>query len=131
MLALSKVPFLVHAVIESLAASSFILRPQSQLSPLSPPARLILQSKGGLLLFSNLVCLVFLRRPFDETSSLVALSLAFWHLWPCHRALVRIRTGMDKEFAQETAFGGPVVHLGIHVALFCMFVATGVLSEEL
>ncbi|KAH7319683.1 hypothetical protein B0I35DRAFT_478011 [Stachybotrys elegans] len=128
MLPLSHIPFLAHGLIETLAACSFILRPSTQLSPLTPSAELILQSKGGLLLFSNLISLVFLRRPFDDTSRLVSLAFAFWHLWPCHRAIVRIRSGLVQKVAQENALGGPALHLVTHSALLVMFLASGLLS---
>ncbi|KAI9151635.1 hypothetical protein HJFPF1_08843 [Paramyrothecium foliicola] len=129
MISVSQLPFLVHAVVETAAGFSFILSPASQLSPLTPAATLILQSKGGLLLFSNLICLIFLRRPIDETTQSVALAFAFWHLWPCHRAVVRLQSGMDKNKPQGQLLGGPVVHLGAHLALFLLFAAAGFSSR--
>ncbi|WYZ35679.1 hypothetical protein EsH8_X_000326 [Colletotrichum jinshuiense] len=87
----AKLPFLLHAAIETAAAGSFILKPDTQLPNPSVAAQLVLQSLGGLLMSTNLICLIFAARPvFDETSRLVAASLAFWHVWPCHRAYVRL-----------------------------------------
>lgn len=125
----SKLPFLLHAIIETAAASSFIFRPDSQLP--SPPvaARLVLQSLGGLLLSTNLICLVFVSRPdFDETSRLVAASLSFWHVWPCYRAYVRLTLpavdgsrGSERTTMTKT-LGRPAVHLGVHAMLFVLLV---------
>ncbi|KAF0321526.1 hypothetical protein GQ607_011196 [Colletotrichum asianum] len=117
----SKIPFLLHALVETAGASSFILKPQSQLPKPSAAAQLVLQSFGGLLLSTNLICLVFLWRPdFDDTSRLVAASLSFWHVWPCYRAYVRLTdprvdgTGSG----QVKTLGGPAVHLEAHAVFF-------------
>ncbi|OLN95988.1 hypothetical protein CCHL11_07112 [Colletotrichum chlorophyti] len=138
----SKLPFLLHAAIETVAALSFILRPQSQLPNPSLAPRLILQSLGGLLLSTNLICLIFAARPeFDGTSRLVAASLAFWHVWPCCRAYVRLTRpelegegwqGKEKRSAEgdttERTLGGPAVHLGVHLLLLLMFVSAAVIE---
>lgn len=138
-----KLPFLLHATVETAAAISFILHPDSQLPrPVSssPAARLILQSLGGLLITTSLVCLVFLARPrFDDTSRLMAASLATWHVWPCRRAWLRLTTEIDKagggagrEKAGERdtnwrrTFGGPAVHLGVHVVLLASLLGAAV-----
>ncbi|KAL2760080.1 hypothetical protein ACRALDRAFT_205894 [Sodiomyces alcalophilus JCM 7366] len=116
------------------AAISFILHPDSQLTrPVSssPAAHLVLQSLGGLLLSTNLVCLVFLARPgFDDTSRLVVASLATWHVWACRRAWLRLTMYVDEDgggagcekaagpgATSRRTFGGPAVHLGVHVVL--------------
>ncbi|KAM5346466.1 hypothetical protein ACJ41O_009471 [Fusarium nematophilum] len=124
MLSTTSIPFLIHALVETPAALSFILKPSSQLDPLSPQAALILQSLGGLLLALNLIALIFARRPFDQDTQHVALAFAFWHIWPCRRAVVRLR-GSASEGGEPPstrgAFGGPVVHLGVHLMLLTMF----------
>ncbi|KAF4979551.1 hypothetical protein FZEAL_4255 [Fusarium zealandicum] len=119
----STAPFLIHALIETPAALTFILRPSSHLQPLTPPAALLLQSLGGLLLTSNLIALIFVRRPFDDVARHVALAFAFWHIWPCYRACVRLRGSALEEEAPATTrtLGGPVVHLGVHLVLLTMF----------
>ncbi|KAF6809920.1 hypothetical protein CSOJ01_06629 [Colletotrichum sojae] len=127
----SKLPFLIHPIIETAGALSFILRPESQLPRPSIAAHLILQSLGGLLLSTNLICLAFLwRQEFDDTSRLVAASLAFWHVWPCWRAYVRLtRPGVDgKASVQTKTLGGPVVHLSVHAMLFLSFVVVAVVG---
>ncbi|ROT42515.1 hypothetical protein SODALDRAFT_326676 [Sodiomyces alkalinus F11] len=127
-------PFLLHATVETAAAISFISHPDSQLPrPVSssPAARLILESLGGLLLSTNLICLIFLVRPvFDETSRLVAASLAFWHVWACRRAWVRLTTDKVAESGTTPArtFGGPAVHLGVHVVLLGSLLSAAVVS---
>lgn len=118
-------PFLVHFLIETPAALTFILRPSSQVPNPTPSVALILQSFGGLLLSTNLTALVFFRRDFDDAARLAALAYAFWHLWPCYRAWMRIRGGIDTQGAQGRTLGGPPVHLLCHVVLLLMFLASG------
>ncbi|KAF9875940.1 hypothetical protein CkaCkLH20_06386 [Colletotrichum karsti] len=128
---LSKLPFLLHVIIESAAASSFIFKPENQLPGPSVAARLVLQSLGGLLLSTNLICLVFIWRPgFDETSRLVAASLSFWHVWPCYRAYVRLaRPAVDGNGSKQArTLGGPAVHLGVHVMLFLLFIGVALVG---
>ena len=133
MITLEKIPFLLHAIVETVAASSFILRPGSQLS--NPPieSRLVLQLVGGLLLTTNLICGVFVARPvFDNTSRLVAGSLAFWHIWPMRRAWVRLSLKKDLERTRDAtppALGGPALHLLVHALLFSILVASALIGE--
>jgi hypothetical protein len=127
MLSPSRLPFVIHAAIETAAAFTFILKPASHLTPLSPAAGLLLQSKGGLLLFTNLICVIFLSRPVDETTRSVALAFAFWHLWPCYRAAVRLQYMADTE--EPRPLGGPVVHLGVHLGLLLLFLVAGFSSS--
>ncbi|KAF4965085.1 hypothetical protein FSARC_7075 [Fusarium sarcochroum] len=118
-------PFLIHALIESPAAFTFIFRPSSQLQPLPASAALILQSFGGLLLTSNLIALAFVRRPFDDVARHVALAFSFWHIWPCYRAYMRLNGRLEGEAPSTTkTLGGPVVHLGVHVVMLTMFLCT-------
>lgn len=127
---MSAIPFIIHALVETPAALSFILNPSSQLQPLTPSAALLLQSLGGLLLTTNLVALVFARRPLDDVGRQVALAFAFWHVWPCYRACVRLNRGGQQQHLEgdtpETrrTLGGPVVHLGAHLILLTMFLYT-------
>ncbi|KAF3801735.1 hypothetical protein GCG54_00014951 [Colletotrichum gloeosporioides] len=127
----SRIPFLLHALVETAGASSFILKPQSQLPKPSAAAQLVLQSFGGLLLSTNLICLVFLWRPdFDDTSRLVAASLSFWHVWPCYRAYVRLTDPRvdGTNSGQVKTLGGPTVHLGAHAVLFLAFLGAAVIG---
>ncbi|KAF5004083.1 hypothetical protein FDECE_9398 [Fusarium decemcellulare] len=119
-------PFLIHVLIETPAALSFIFSPSSQLQPLDPQAALLLKLLGGLLLTTNLIGLIFVRRPFDDVARHVALAFAFWHIWPCYRAYIRLRGRASEGEAPATArtLGGPPVHLGVHLALLTMFLGT-------
>ncbi|OHE93053.1 hypothetical protein CORC01_11610 [Colletotrichum orchidophilum] len=128
-----KLPFLLHIAIETAAACSFIFKPGSQLSNPPAAAQLVLQQFAGLLLSTNLICLIFISRPFDKTSRQVAAALAFWHVWPCCRAYVRLKRpevdGLGKEKGEATlkTLGGPAVHLSVHVGMFLLFVRTAMM----
>jgi hypothetical protein len=128
MLSQTKLPFLIHDIISTFAGLTFIFRPEAQLLPLTPSASLILQCYGGLILFTNLIAFVFLTRPFDETSRLVALAFAFWHCWPTHRAIVRLVYGIETKGELGKTLGGPAVHLGVHGALIAMFLWSGLMA---
>ncbi|RGP77511.1 hypothetical protein FLONG3_4430 [Fusarium longipes] len=130
MVSSATIPFLVHALIETPAALTFILKPSTQLQPLPPSAALIVQSFGGSILATNLIALAFIRRPFDDVARHVALAFAFWHIWPCYRAYMRMSGYTEKEEASVTkTFGGPKAHLGVHVVLVTMFLATWLFSN--
>lgn len=144
-ISLPAISFLLHVLIETPASLTFILRPQSQLSPLPPAAALILQSFGGLLLSLNLVAIVFVRRTFDPVARHVAAAFAFWHLWPCYRAFVRLSRDAEEKVALEAetektegppssdatsrTLGGPAIHLVVHLTLFTMFLGCCVLGD--
>ncbi|KAI1491522.1 hypothetical protein F5X96DRAFT_668660 [Biscogniauxia mediterranea] len=100
MITAAKLPFAAHAAIETVAALSFIFRPEAQLPGCSPAARLILRQYGGLLLASSFVCAaVLVAEPgLEDTTTtmmmrLLAVALGTYHVWPCHRAWVRLRAG--------------------------------------
>ncbi|KAM0322284.1 hypothetical protein ACHAQA_009573 [Verticillium albo-atrum] len=128
----AKLPFLLHALIETVAARQFILAPDTQVARPSQAAVLVCQSLGGLLLSTNLLCVGVLVGPGPAVEGLgrwAAASLALWHLWPCRRAWVRLRGGGHGpgEEAQKRTLGGPGVHLGVHGVLFGMFAWVAVL----
>ncbi|KAI0015189.1 hypothetical protein F4780DRAFT_107847 [Xylariomycetidae sp. FL0641] len=125
-----KLPFALHAVIETAAAHSFIFHPQQQLPACSPAAKLILRQYGGLLLCSNLVCLVVLTRPeCHEVVHLFAIALGSYHVWPCYRALARIRHDPKPQMAKPSPLGGPVVHLIVHLVCLVLFIFAAFFSS--
>src|SRR5207244_2524915 len=120
-------PFLAHAAIEAPASLSFMLTPSVQLPDLSPAASLILQQYGALLLASVVVAAAigFRAASVDEpTRRAVAAALAFYHIWPARRALVRLSSvvngGLAPAVNNNTVFGGPEVHLFVHVVCFML-----------
>ncbi|KAI1864466.1 uncharacterized protein JN550_009023 [Neoarthrinium moseri] len=118
----AKSPFVLHAVIETFAALSFIFGPEKQIPGCSPATKLVLKQYGGLLLSSNLVCLVVLLQDrFGSTERMLAAALGFYHLWPIHRALVRIVQRAPGDAPGNQTLGGPLVHLGVHVVVFALF----------
>lgn len=126
MVSLPHLPFLLHDLVATAAGLTFIFRPSAQLQPLSAGGELILHCYGGVLLFTSLISLIFYARAFDDTSRLVCLSFAFWHVWPSYRAVVRMQRGIDVQGELGKTLGGPAVHLATHAVLFVMFVASAV-----
>ena len=117
-------PFALHAVVETAAALSFIFTPEKQLPGCSPAAKLILRQYGGLLLSSNAVCLAVLLEPgFGHTSRLIAAGLGTYHIWPCYRACMRLRSDSigPRHEAASLTLGGPAFHLAVHLVCFGMF----------
>lgn len=111
-------PLVLHVIVETAAASSFILAPHRQLSSPSAEAQLILKSYGGLLLATNMVCLGVLLRPeFEGARRLVGVSMAFYHIWPAYRAWQRMANDIGMKEEQANNLGGPGWHLVIHVLL--------------
>jgi hypothetical protein len=120
-----KFPFILHAAIETLAGISFVLQPELQIAGAEKfsAGYLVVQSMGGMILSSNLICLIFIARPvFDDTSRLVAGALAFWHIWPSYRAMVRILRGDGTKTEQTQFLGGPPAHLAFHALLTALFI---------
>ncbi|KAL1867301.1 hypothetical protein Daus18300_006420 [Diaporthe australafricana] len=117
---------LFHVLIEAPASLSFLLSPPKQLRESRPSqeAVLVCQSYGGLLVATNVLCVLLLYcrgiSNFDDANAIVAASLAIYHVMPIRRALVRIRMqGAGRGFLQQAdAMGGPYVHFMVHALLF-------------
>lgn len=127
-------PLLLHLLVETPASLSFLLAPRSQLRGASPEAVLILRNLGGLLLATNLVCLVLLSAGSDgdggsrysRLAASVCLCLATYHVWPAHRAYSRIARGVvgGKDGGRKV-LGGPKVHLAVHLVCLAALLAGG------
>jgi len=117
-------PILAHLVFESMAAISFLSQPQIQLQDPKPSeeAVLICHSYAGALLTHIVLCFLFLAvrgtEIFDETSAMLAGSLAVYHVFPVRRAWVRIQRRKGNYKPEEKAAGGPPGHFIIHSVLF-------------
>ncbi|KAI6753332.1 hypothetical protein HG531_005501 [Fusarium graminearum] len=122
MISAATAPFLAHALIETPAALTFILKPSTQLQPLPPSAALIVQSFGGCILTTNLIALIFLRRPFDHVAQHVALAFAFWHIWPCYRAYMRMNVSEQSE--------SRLFNIDIHIVVALVLVELHLASEQ-
>jgi hypothetical protein len=82
----------LHLLTETPASLSFLLAPHAQLPGASPDAVLILRNLGGLLLATNLACLVLLLAGSSSSSSsgavpeqtlaLLWVCLGTYHVWP-------------------------------------------------
>ena len=122
-----RIPFILHIIVETPAALTFIFRPEAHLQPpISADTALICQLLGGAILTLNLICLAIVKNAvdFDEMLRLVALSLGFWHLWPIYRATTRLMGAGKGDEGQGKIFGGPLVHLTVHTILCAGFWAT-------
>lgn len=123
---LAKLPFVLHAVIETAAALSFIFTPDRQLPGCNVAAKLILRQYGGLLLSTNLICLAILSEPgFSPLARLLAAALGTYHIWPCYRAYIRIYHDLGVSVEKKPVLGGPQLHLMVHLVclVFFMWVA--------
>lgn len=133
---IANLPVLAHLVIESMAALSFLLQPQIQLQDSKPSdeAVLICHSYAGSLLATDALCLLFLvykdNKKFDETSAMLAGSLAIYHLFPVKRAWARIRKRTGDYKQEERMAGGPPVHLAIHGVLFVTLGCAGLYGRQ-
>jgi len=128
-------PFLLHLLIETPAAVSFIFRPHKQLPRCSPAAVLILRQYGALLLATNLVCLVVLweelqkeananHPPPTQRRRLLSAALGTYHAWPIHRAVARLRRDVPgDDAAAASVLGGPLLHLVAHLLCLAAFLA--------
>jgi hypothetical protein len=124
------VPLLFHLLIETPASISFIFFPKAQLPNASPDAILISRNLGGLLLATNLVCLVFLTGGESYDNQLVAkvsLCLGTYHVWPAHRAYVRLARGRNGG-REKKVLGGPAVHLVVHLGCLVALFGSGLMG---
>lgn len=128
---LAKLPFAAHVLIETAAAVSFILSPDKQLPGCNTAAKLILRQYGGLLLSTNLICIIILFEPgFTDVTRLFAAALGTYHVWPCYRAYIRIRHDTGVSGKEQPALGGPLLHLIVHLTCLAMF-AWAYMSSEI
>lgn len=116
---------LFHVLIEAPASLSFLLDAPKQLREArpSPEAVLVCQSYGGLLVATNVLCVLLLycrgSTNFDDASAIVAASLAIYHVMPLRRAWARIKAqDAGRGWLQQAdAMGGPYVHFTVHALL--------------
>ncbi|KAH8649158.1 hypothetical protein BX600DRAFT_517547 [Xylariales sp. PMI_506] len=121
---LSKLPFALHAIIETGAALSFMFLPEKQLPGCSPATKLVLRQYGGLLLSTNFICVLVLAMPDldDATARLLAACLGSYHFWPSWRAVARLSGDVPGDAKDShSLLGGPLVHLGVHVLCAASF----------
>ncbi|KAI1141308.1 hypothetical protein F5Y05DRAFT_256916 [Hypoxylon sp. FL0543] len=120
---LAKLPFAIHALVETAAALSFIFNPYKQLPGCNEAAKLILRQYGGLLLSTNLICFAVLNEPgFSHMSRLLAAALGFYHIWPCCRAYIRIHYNIGLSSGGKSALGSPQLHIIVHFVCLAMFI---------
>ncbi|KKY35679.1 hypothetical protein UCDDA912_g04287 [Diaporthe ampelina] len=125
--------FLFHVLVEVPASLSFLLNAPKQLREArpSPEAVLVCQSYGGLLVATNVLCVLLLycrgSANFDDASAIIAASLAIYHVMPMRRAWVRINVqGAGRGWLQQADdMGGPYVHFMVHALLLASLTWAG------
>ncbi|KAI1160670.1 hypothetical protein F5B18DRAFT_631719 [Nemania serpens] len=123
-----RLAFLVHAVVETAAGLSFIIHPEGQLPACTSAGKLILRQYGGLLLASSMVCVVTIADPDISvtTTRLMAVALGSYHVWPCHRALFRMRTEAPSTAKDRSVLGGPLLHFMVHAICLGLFLSAAI-----
>ncbi|TLD23034.1 hypothetical protein PspLS_07464 [Pyricularia sp. CBS 133598] len=132
-LLLAKLPLVLHIAAETGAANTFLRHPRTQLkirgadhADVQREADLVCANLGGALVATNFVALVVLLRPgdvleaaaLDETSRLIILALASYHIFPMYRAFARLTSPGAALKYQDVPMGGPAVHLLVHWVCF-------------
>ncbi|KAL2149353.1 hypothetical protein VTH82DRAFT_8701 [Thermothelomyces myriococcoides] len=144
MLPPTKLALLLHLLVEIPASLSFLLAPHAQLPGASAEARLILRNLGGLLAATNLIVLVILlSNPAEAVSATAAaaaetyrltawlcLCLGTYHVWPIHRAWVRMKWSLSSSHKKEEkkVLGGPAVHFMVHVLCLTALLGAGLVG---
>ncbi|KAK0641198.1 hypothetical protein B0T16DRAFT_211017 [Cercophora newfieldiana] len=124
-----RAPFFLHWGFEAPAAATFFFAPSSQLPGASPETKLILRSYGGLLFATCLLSIAFLTRPkYDDATITFGAMMAFYHIFPIYRAVVRIRRGLGVEGTQGRVLGGPSLHLVVHLISFVSLAGAAVVA---
>lgn len=124
-----KIPFALHAIVETAAALSFMITPEKQIPGCSEATRLVLRQYGGLLLSTNYICIFILCQPhFSDTGRLIAAALGTYHGWPSYRAYVRLTRKLPEDAASGSILGGPWLHLVLHILLLVLFLWASIRS---
>lgn len=128
MLTLWKLPFLLHVAVESVAVYFFAIRPELQLGArdFSPEARLVFRQYAALLASSNIICLAVILQPgYSSLCGHIALALVVYHVFPCHRAWVRMQGSKapGQDGRSLPLMKRPQAHIVAHVACCVAFVA--------
>lgn len=110
----ANVGFVLHIAIEIPAAINFMLFPSKQLQIHTPHAHAIIRQYALLLLSSILISMLFVFRPADDISRLVAGSLALYHVGPTLRSYGRLRR--QRAEAQPLLLSEAFLYLCCHIA---------------
>jgi len=122
-MAWTRLPFLLHSLVETGAAFTFTFRPKIQLPGASPETILVLRSYGALLWATVFLGGYFgVRNKYDGSSVAFGLSMAFYHVFPIYRAYVRLLSRPGK-LGEQRVLGGPKVHLLVHLVCLGSLVA--------
>lgn len=109
----SNAGFLLHAAIEIPAAINFMLFPSKQLLIHTPHAHAVIRQYALLLLSSVLISMLFISRPADDLSRLVAGALAIYHIGPALRSCGRLR--QQKADSRPFFFSEAFLYLCCHI----------------
>ncbi len=110
----------LHLIIETTAALNFFLRPSATLSISQPHSHGIIRQYALLLLTTNIIVAVVLKRAvWDAVSAQIAAALALYHVGPFLRAVSRISRGDPGD-----VLGGAWLHSFSHVLCATCLVAS-------
>ena len=109
----SNIAFVFHIIVELPASLNFFFRPFNTLQSPQSHSEGVIRQYALLLMSSNFIAAAFVNRPSDALSGWVAGALAFYHLGPLWRAVLRVCRGESKGGLES-----PWVHAITHVACF-------------
>lgn len=85
-----QIAFMLHTLVEVVAALNFMFFPSKQLGRHSPEAHPIIRQYSLLLLSSAATSFIFARQPWTTSSQHVAAALALYHIGPILRSISRL-----------------------------------------
>ena len=117
----SKLPFVLHLLVELPACLVLFVAPDAQLAVPQPLARPLIRQYAVLLFCVNLMAALLASRPLDGASCGIAGAMALYHLAPIVRATGRLVAGQTHASATQSrvrttvaGLGGPMLHLVAH-----------------
>ena len=114
-----KFALLLHVIIETAASINFLLRPSATLSTPQPYSHAVIRQHALLLISSNLIAGMVLKREIDSLSGQIAGALGVYHVGPAVRAISRILRKSPGSGLDE-----PWLHAFAHVLCgACLFVS--------
>lgn len=114
--------FMLHTLVEVVAATNFMLTPSKQLDHYTPGAHPVIRQYALLLLSSAATSFIFARQPLSTSSRQVAAALALYHLGPMLRSVSRLvrQVNQSRAVLVSEAMLFLVVHMCCLVSLLAV-----------